>query len=179
MIVVGLVGLGLARGCIVTLVFNTLLSSSPPSLSGDVAALRGLVHNLSGSAGIAVMTAMAVGLLGGLVTSQAVASPVISSSVLSQVNLDNVNVITNDQLDEVLGETAASPAEVDKSVRIYEDARLRALKITMLVLAGLALLAVVPAGRMPGFSTEDLPGGYPKDEDAIYNLTEVDRSVPA
>lgn len=157
------------------LVFNTQLSSSPPSLSGDVGALRGLVHNLSASAGISVATALAVGLLGGLVTSQAVASPIITTTAISQVNLYDVNFITNDQLHDVLAKTTASPAEVDKAFVIYADARLRALKITMLVLAALALLAVIPSGRMPGFSSEELPVGYPKDEDAIYDLDEIER----
>ncbi|HYO86350.1 MAG TPA: hypothetical protein VES01_07870 [Dermatophilaceae bacterium] len=178
-IVLGLIVLGLAQGCIVALVFNTLLSSSPPSLAGDVGASRGLTHNLSGSAGISVATAMAVGLLGGLVTSQAIASPVITPTVISQVTIDNVTFITNEQLKEVLAKTTAASAEVDKTVLIYEDARLRALKITMLILAALALLAVIPAGRIPGFRHEDLPVGYPKDEDAIYDLGENGESAPA
>lgn len=84
------------------------------------------------------------------------------------------SISSNEQLNAAPAKTTASPAEVDKAVVIYEDARLRPLKITMLVLAGLALLAVIPSGRMPGFSTEELPVGYPKDEDAIYDLGEAD-----
>ncbi|MDO5735660.1 MAG: hypothetical protein Q4P15_04215 [Propionibacteriaceae bacterium] len=105
-------------------------------------------------------------------TSQAFSSPDITPEVMSQVNLDNINFITNDQSGTVLSETTASAEEVDKAVLIYTAARLRALKITLLVLAALALLAVIPAGRMPGFREEDLPVGYPKDEDAIYDLAE-------
>ncbi len=62
-IVAGLILLGLGQGSIVALVFNTLLSSAPQQLAGDVGAWRGLVHNLSGSIGIAVASAFAVGIL--------------------------------------------------------------------------------------------------------------------
>jgi len=55
----------------------------------------------------------------------------------------------------------ANPEEVAKAVLINTEARLRALKISLLGLAFLALLAIVPAGRMPGFREGDLPVGYP------------------
>lgn len=65
LVVLGLVTLGLGQGAIVALVFNTLLTAAPKELSGDVGAWRGLVHNISGSVGIAVASVFAVGLLGG------------------------------------------------------------------------------------------------------------------
>ncbi|HYO88562.1 MAG TPA: MFS transporter, partial [Candidatus Limnocylindrales bacterium] len=74
-IIVGLVSLGLAQGCIVALVFNTLLSSSPKELAGDVGAWRGLTHNVSGSAGIAVATTLAVALLANFSYTQTRAYP--------------------------------------------------------------------------------------------------------
>ena len=160
-IVVGLVALGLAQGCIVALVFNTLLSASPKELAGDVGAFRGLTHNLSGSAGIAIATAIAVGFLGAGVLRGAATSPVITSELTSQVNLDNVNFLTNEQLEAVIERTDATDEQAATAIRIFEDNRLRALKATMLILALLALLAVVPAGRMPDFREGDLPVGYP------------------
>lgn len=150
-VVVGLVTLGLAQGCIVALVFNTLLTSAPKKLAGDVGAFRGLTHNVSGSAGIAVGTALAVALLGGIVVRNVNDSVVITPAIIHQVNLDNVDFITNSRLKEVLAETDADPAQLTAAVRLYEDARLRALRTTMMILAILALLAVVPAGKMPNF----------------------------
>ncbi len=159
-VVVGLITLGLAQGCIVALVFNTLLSASPRELAGDVGAWRGLTHNISGSVGIAVSTAIAVTLLGGMLQRDAVASPVITQEVIDQVNFDNVNFLTNAQVEQMLANTTAGDAEIAKAVAINEEARLRSLKMTLLLLAGLALLAVVPAGSMPGFQKGDLPVGY-------------------
>lgn len=155
-VVVGLVTLGLAQGCIVALVFNKLLMSNPKELAGDVGAFRGLTHNISGSIGIAVGTAIAVSLLGSIVARDAISSPAFSPELVEQVNFDNTNFITSDQLVVVLEERGATPAEVDQAVEIYEDARLRSLRTTLMFLAALALLALVPAGKMPDFREPDL-----------------------
>ncbi len=175
-VVVGLITLGLAQGCIVALVFNTLLSASPKELAGDVGAWRGLTHNISGSVGIAVSTAIAVALLSGMLQRDAVASPVITQEVIDQVNFDNVNFLTNAQVEQALAGTTATADEVAKAVTLNEEARLRSLKMTLLLLAGLALLAVVPAGNMPGFQSGDLPVGYQPPEPA---KTDKRRNKPA
>ena len=167
-VVIGLVTLGLAQGCIVALVFNKLLMSNPKELAGDVGAFRGLTHNISGSVGIAVGTAIAVSLLGGIVAREALATPAFSPELTTQVNFDNTNFITSDQLVVILEEKGATPAEADKAVAIYEDARLRALRTTLMFLAALALLALVPAGKMPDFREPDLT---PEDEEGLTLAT--------
>lgn len=155
-IVVGLVTLGLAQGCIVALVFNKLLMSVPKELAGDVGAFRGLTHNVSGSAGIAVATAIAISTLGMFVANSVSSSTIFSDELVQEVNLDRVDFITNDQLKVVLESTSATPAEVDAAVEVLEDARLDALQLTLMLLAALALLALVPAGGMPDFRKPDL-----------------------
>ncbi|HPM52599.1 MAG: MFS transporter [Microbacteriaceae bacterium] len=157
LIVTGLILLGLGQGAIVALVFNTLLSSAPKELAGDVGAWRGLVHNLSGSVGIAVASVFAVSVLAGIIQADVRDHPELPPELVSQVNLDNVNFITNDQLSAVLAETTATPEQVDAAIALNEDARLLGLKISLLGLAALALLAIVPAGRMPGFTPGDMP----------------------
>jgi hypothetical protein len=167
-VVVGLVTLGLAQGCIVALVFNKLLMSNPKELAGDVGAFRGLTHNISGSVGIAVGTAIAVSLLGVIVARDALESPAFSSELIEQVNFDNTNFITSDQLESILEERGATAEEADAAVEIYEDARLRALRTTLMFLAALSLLALVPAGKMPDFREPDLT---PEDEEGLTLAT--------
>ncbi|TQF69016.1 MFS transporter [Rhodococcus spelaei] len=150
LVVVGLITLGLGQGAIVALVFNTLLTSAPKELAGDVGAWRGLVHNMSGSVGIAVASVFAVGILGSLITTQLVDNPTIPASLKSEVNLDDINFVSNDHLKDVLDRTSATPEQVDEAVVINTDARVRALRTSLIALAGLALLAIIPAGRMPG-----------------------------
>jgi MFS family permease len=157
-VVAGLIILGLGQGAIVALVFNTLLISSPKELAGDVGAWRGLVHNMSGSVGIALATVFAVTTLSAFVNigidRQADTLP---PELTSQVDLDNVDFVTNDRLKDVMSQTTATPDQVDAAVRVNEEARLQALKASLLGLAGIALLAIIPAGRMPGFTPGDIP----------------------
>ena len=177
-IVVGLILLGLGQGSIVALVFNTLLSSAPKELAGDVGAWRGLVHNLSGSVGIAVISVFAVGVLGTLLLGSAKDSPVITEQLIAEVNFDNANFITNSHLKDVLGATSATPAQVDKAVLINEEARLHALQIALLVLAGLSVLAIVPATRMPSRLRDELPEKLePDDNDAIDDTDADDELI--
>jgi MFS family permease len=172
-VVVGLVLLGIGQGAIVALVFNTLLSSAPKELAGDVGAWRGLVHNLSGSVGIAVASAFAVAVLASTLQTAAIERPDISTELIEEVNFDNVDFLTNDQLEAALGNTSATPDEVAAAVEINEDARLRALQISLLSLAGLALLAIVPATRMPGRIAGELPEKLEPDDN-----DDIDESVP-
>jgi MFS family permease len=157
LIVLGLILLGLGQGAIVALVFNTLLSASPKELAGDVGAWRGLVHNISGSVGIAVASVFAVGVLAGFINAGIQDNPDLPPELTSQVNLDNVNFLTNGQLEDVLAGTSATPEQVDAAIALNEDSRLLGLKISLLGLAALSLFAIVPAGRMPGFRKDDLP----------------------
>lgn len=172
-IVLGLILLGLGQGAIVALVFNTLLSAAPKELAGDVGAWRGLVHNLSGSIGIAVASAFAVGVLASSLATAADEHPEISAGLISEVSINDADFMTNDQLEATLATTSASDTEVQAAIEINEEARLRSLQISLLGLAALALLAVVPATRMPGRIAGELPEQLePDDPEAI------DPSVP-
>jgi MFS family permease len=163
-IVLGLITLGLAQGAIVALVFNTLLSASPKELAGDVGAWRGLVHNMSGSVGIAVAGALAVGLLSALIQGSLVDHPVITPDLQAQINLDDVDFLTNEQVENALSQTTATPEQITEAVQINAEMRLRALRASLLFLASLALLAIIPAGRMPRYVPGDIPVGYPAEE---------------
>ena len=165
-VVAGLIVLGLAQGCVVALVFNSLLTSTPRENAGDVGAIRGLTHNLSGSAGIAVASALAVGLLTSGAYAAANDSEVFTPEIVEQINFDNVNFFTNAQLETALTErTDATEEQIAYAVEQFTQSRLDALRITLLVLGGLAALAIVPARRMPGFQKEDLFVGYPKSDE--------------
>ncbi|GAA5230079.1 MFS transporter [Arthrobacter cryoconiti] len=181
-VVLGLILLGLGQGAIVALVFNTLLSAAPAELAGDVGAFRGLVHNLSGSVGIAVASAFAVGTLSSMLLAGGQDHPDVSADLINNINFNQANFLTNDQLKDVLADRAQG-AELDAAVAINEDARLRALQISMLGLAALSLLAIVPAGRMPGKRAGDLPDQLEPDDpdtinDTIDELADSGRHSP-
>lgn len=133
-----------------------LVSASPKALAGDVGALRGTANNLSTALGTAIVGALAVGVLGALIAGMATAHPDIPPALLRQVNLDNVEFVSNDQLDEILAATTATPEQVAAAIVINEEARLRALKASFLMLAGIAALAIIPASGLPGYKPEEI-----------------------
>jgi hypothetical protein len=153
----GLVLFGIGQGSLVTLLFNVLVTASPKELAGDVGSLRGTTQNLAAALGTAVAGALLVGLLSAAVLTRVTANPVLTKELQSQVDLDSITFVSNDRLRGVLEKTSATPQQVEEAVRVNTEARLRALKIGLLILAGIAMLAIIPAGRLPNY----LPGEIP------------------
>ncbi|MCC8948385.1 MFS transporter [Bradyrhizobium sp. Arg62] len=158
----GLILFGIGQGSLVTLLFNVLVTASPKELAGDVGSLRGTAQNLAAAVGTAVAGALLVGLLSTIALGKITASPVLTKELQSQVDLDNITFVSNDRLRSVLESTSGTPQQVEEAVRVNTEARLRALKIGLLIMAGLALLAVIPAGRLPNYR----PGEIPDDDAA-------------
>jgi MFS family permease len=156
-VLLGLILFGIGQGSLVTLVFNVLVTASPKELAGDVGALRGTTQNLASALGTAVAGALLVGLLSMIALGSITASPKLTPELQAQVDLDNINFISNDRLQTVLAGTTATPEQVAEAVRVNTEARLRALKIGLLIMAGLALLTIIPAGKLPAYRPGELP----------------------
>jgi MFS family permease len=160
-VMAGLVIFGIGQGSLVTLVFNVLVTASPKELAGDVGSLRGTTNNLAAAVGTAVAGALLVGLLSAVVLRSVADNPKLPPEIQAEVNLDNVNFISNDRLQTVLEGTSASPAQIAEAVRINTEARLRALKIGLVIMAGIAMLAIIPAQRLPNYIPGELPDPSP------------------
>ncbi|MEV5069455.1 MFS transporter [Microbacterium sp. LMI12-1-1.1] len=156
--ILGLFVFGVGQGALVTLVFNVLVTASPKELAGDVGSVRGTTQNLASAVGTAVAGALLVGILSVNVISSLAEHPELSPELVSQIDLDRVNFVSNDQLKNVLDEqTDASPAQVDAAVALNEEARLSALKLGLLILAGVSAIAIVPASRLPRYIPGEIP----------------------
>jgi hypothetical protein len=90
-------------------------------------------------------------------------NPTISPALLAQVNLDNINFVSNDQLLETLSGAAATPEQVEEAVRINTEVRLQALKVAFLILAAIALLAVFPSYGLPNYVPQEIPSEPAED----------------
>jgi MFS family permease len=156
-VLLGLFVFGIGQGSLVTLLFNVLVTASPKELAGDVGSLRGTTQNLAAAVGTAVAGALLVGLLSAVVLRSVAENPKLPPEIQAQVDLDNVNFISNDRLQTVLAGTTASPAQIAEAVRINTDARLRALKIGLVIMAGIAMLAIIPARKLPNYIPGELP----------------------
>ena len=157
-VVCGLLLVGLGQGALATLLFNVLVTSSPKEFAGDVGALRGTVSNLAAAVGTAVTGALVVSLLSANIERALVDHPTIPATLISKVDLDNVRFVSNDRLLEMMSRTTATPDQVEAALQVNADARLYALKLTFLLLSGLGLLALVPAGRLPDYKPDEVPG---------------------
>ncbi len=154
-VIIGLMLVGLGEGTTLTLLFNVLVSASPKELAGDVGALRGVVNNVSSALGAAFAGVVAVGLLSFLVSSALVVSN-LPPTLGQEINFDQVDFISNDQLQAALSATSATPAQVEEAVRINEAVRLRALQATFLLLAAISLLALIPSTKLPNYKPGEL-----------------------
>ncbi len=159
LVVAGLVMVGLGQGALVTLLFNVLVTSSPTERAGDVGALRGTVNNLSAGVGTAIAGALVVGMLSANIQREVVDHPEIPSSLVAQVNLNNLTFISNDRLATSMAGTTATPEQVAAATQINADARLRALKLTFWILCLISLLMIVPSRMLPSYRPGELPPG--------------------
>jgi MFS family permease len=155
--ILGLFIFGVGQGALVTLVFNVLVTASPKELAGDVGSVRGTTQNLASAVGTAVAGALLVGILSANVAAALATTVDLPPSVVSQVDLDSVNFVSNDRLRDVLSGTDATPEQVDSAIALNEDARLRALKIGLIALAGVSALAIIPASRLPRYRAGEVP----------------------
>ena len=110
-------------------------------------------------------------MLASLVATAATEHPEISPQLISEVNFDDTNFLTNDQLEQALANTSATPAEVAAAIELNAEARLRALQYSLLGLGALALLAIVPATRMPGRIAGELPTTLEPDDNDTVDTT--------
>ncbi len=160
-VMLGLIIFGIGQGALVTLVFNVLVTAAPKELAGDVGSLRGTANNLAAGVGTAVAGALLVGLLSSMVFSRLAGNEQFPVEIQNQLDLDNITFVTNDRLLTVLQGTTATPQQVEEAVRINTESRLKALKMGLLIMAGVALLAILPAWRLPNYKPGEIPDNPP------------------
>jgi predicted MFS family arabinose efflux permease len=155
--ILGLIVFGIGQGALVTLVFNVLVTSAPKQLAGDVGSIRGTTQNLASAVGTAVMGAVLVTTLSIGIGNAVADHPELPPELVAQVDLDQVNFVSNDDLRAVLERTDADPAQVDAAIALNEEQRLHTLKLGFLILAGLSLIAAIPASRLPRYRPGEIP----------------------
>jgi MFS family permease len=177
-VILGLITVGLGQGALVTLLFNVLVTASPKELAGDVGSLRGVTQNLAAAVGTAVIGALLVGLLSSIIIGHLNENPVITAELKDEVNLNNLNFFSDNQLKERLASITATSAQVDEALRINAEARTQALKTGFLVLSGLALLALIPCRWLPTYKPGEIPSDQPPraEENARSNGHEGGRA---
>lgn len=155
--IIGLIVFGIGQGSLVTLVFNVLVTAVPKKLAGDVGSIRGTTQNLASALGTAVVGAVLVTVLSFGVTQSVEAHPELPPELAAQVDLDNINFVSNQDLRDTLENTTATPEQIEAAVALNEEARLSTLRIGFLILAGVSAVAAIPASRLPRYRPGDIP----------------------
>jgi predicted MFS family arabinose efflux permease len=172
-VMIGLILFGIGQGALVTLLFNVLVTAAPKELAGDVGSIRGTTQNMAAGVGTAIAGALLVGLLSANIMRSIADNPRLPTEVQSQIDLDSINFVSNEQLRTIMARTTATPEVVQEAIRVNTEARLRALKIGLLIMAFIAMLAIVPAGRLPHYKPEEIPDEpTPVPADAAARLAE-------
>jgi predicted MFS family arabinose efflux permease len=164
-VMLGLITFGIGQGALVTLVFNVLVTAAPKELAGDVGSLRGTTQNMAAGVGTAVAGALLVSLLSAGILYRIAENPLLPPAVVTQIDLDSINFVGNDRLLAIMERTGAAPDQVAEAVRVNTEARLQALKISLLIMAAVAALAILPAGRLPGYLPGEIPAGPARREE--------------
>ncbi|WP_245807147.1 MFS transporter [Krasilnikoviella flava] len=159
--ILGLFVFGVGQGALVTLVFNVLVTAAPKTLAGDVGSIRGTTQNLASAVGTAIAGAMLVTILTFTVGRAVVEHAELPPSLVAQVDLDNTNFVSNDELRTVLDATDATETQVEAAVAINEEARLNTLQFGLLILAGVSATAIFPASRLPRYRPDEIPDPSP------------------
>jgi MFS family permease len=154
-VILGLLLVGVGEGTLLTLLFNVLVSASPKRLAGDVGALRGVANNVSNALGAAFASVVAVGLLAMFLNS-ASGMARFPPELRAHVLFDDVDFVTNDKLKAALSASSATQEQIDEWVAVNEDARLRALRASFLIVAGISLFSIFSAARLPKYVAGEL-----------------------
>jgi|GEM_PF-2378130 len=146
----GLLVVGISEGTLLTLLSIVLVSAPRKELAGDVGALCGVANNVSSAQRSPLVGVVTIGLLSVTITTAfAASSP--PPALENEINFQKIDFVSNDDPSKVLSVTSSTPEQVDAAVLINQDARPRALKAALLVLAGIARLAIFPAIGLPNF----------------------------
>jgi hypothetical protein len=86
-------------------------------------------------------------LLSGSVLRRVASNPLLPPEIQLQVDLHSIDFVSNNHLQEVMAGTTATPGQVAEAVRVNSEARLRVRKMSLLIMALLAPLSIIPSAR--------------------------------
>lgn len=67
-----------------------------------------------------------------------------------------MDFVTDGELRSELQATSATPEEVREVLAVNTDARLQALRASLLIVAGISLVAIFPSTRLPKYAPGEL-----------------------
>jgi EmrB/QacA subfamily drug resistance transporter len=145
-----LVGLGI--GALASQLGSVTVSAVPDDESPEVGGIQNTMTNLGASIGTALAGSILIAAATSAFLTNIEGSSAIPSRVKSQANVQlagGVPFISDDDLEQALDEQHLSSRATDDAISAYQDARISGLRSALAILAGMAILSLFFAGRIP------------------------------
>jgi EmrB/QacA subfamily drug resistance transporter len=136
---------GVGAGLLMSQMGNVIISSAPVEETNEAGGLQGTAQNLGASLGTALIGSV---LLGGLLTGftarieQNAALPPEVRTQLHAATTKGIPIVPTQQAEQAMLSAGLTPAQADAATNDYADAELKALKLSMLAVAFLAIGAL-------------------------------------
>jgi MFS family permease len=145
-----LIGLGI--GALASQLGAVTVSAVPDEVSPEAGGLQNTATNLGASLGTALAGSIQIATLTSAFLTNIEQSPAIPSQVKSQAHVQlagGVPFISDADLKAALTKANASSESTDAAVAAYSDARIAGLRSALAILAGLSIVALFLAQRIP------------------------------
>lgn len=143
---------GLGVGALASQLGAVTVSSMPDEKSGEVGGLQNTATNLGASLGTALAGSVLIGALTASFLSGIQNDPDVPDEVASSASVElaaGVPFVSDAQLTDALADAGVSSETADAVVDANESARIDALRLSLTVLAGLAVLAMFFTRLLP------------------------------
>jgi MFS family permease len=145
-----LIGLGI--GALASQLGAVTVSAVPDDESPEVGGIQNTATNLGASLGTALAGSLLFATLTTSFLTNVEQNPAIPASVKSQAQVElagGVPFISDADLDAALEQAQVDPETTDAALEAYSDARLDGIRSALAILAVLAIVALLLAGRIP------------------------------
>jgi len=145
-----LIGLGI--GALASQLGAVTVSAVPDDESPEVGGIQNTATNLGASLGTALAGSVMIAAVASAFVANINENPAIPSSTKSQAQVElagGVPFVSDADLEAALERAGATPATADAALDAYRDARLSGLDAALAILAGLTLVALFAAQRIP------------------------------
>jgi MFS family permease len=151
-VTVPLLLLGAGIGGLASQLGSVTVSAVPDSQAPEVGGLQNTATNIGASLGTALAGSVLLAVLSAAFLTGLSQHPDVSKRVSNEASVQLVNgipFVSDADLRAALEDARIPPAQVDAIVDVNANARLEALQASLLVIAGVALLALFFAGGIP------------------------------
>jgi MFS family permease len=151
-----LVGLGV--GALASQLASVTVSSLPDERSGEVGGLQNTAMNLGTSLGTALIGSILIATLTATFLDGIEGDPDVPDSVSEQASVElgsGVPFVSDADLEDALATTGLEPAAADAIVDDNADARIEALRVSLAVLAVLAVVGLLFTAGLPDVQAAD------------------------